>query len=112
MNRKDTGSELRTNHTVRLDEIKRYGVELYFRPHRYSPKDIILIGAGFLRKGLLDSKGFDGELPYGLRFEDRLETVMYKIDRHPDAERADALNGYYIWKLPEFLLHVEFSVRE
>ncbi len=58
------------------------------------------------------SVGFDGELPQGLQFSDRPEDVVRKVGSYPVTGKADVLTGYFVWKLPEFMLHVGFSVVE
>lgn len=96
-----------------VDALPTHGLELYFRPSRTLPDAApVLSGARYIRKGVHQSVGFDGELPCGLRFSDTLETAFARIGSWPVTGRADALSGYYIWRLPDYLLQVGFSVME
>ncbi len=96
-----------------VDELKTLGVELYFRPSaKANETGHILTGARYIRKGVYFSVGFDGELPQGLQFSDRPEDVLRKVGSYPVTGKADVLTGYFVWKLPEYMLHVGFSVME
>lgn len=96
-----------------VDELKTRGMELYFRPSKKAGESFyIFTGARYIQKGIYFSTGFDGELPKGLRFEDTPELVVKKVGAHPITGSADVLTGYYVWKLPEYMLHVGFSVME
>jgi len=96
-----------------VDELKICGIELYFRPSQEANEPFhILSGARYIRKGVFFSVGFDGELPEGLRFEDTPEVVLRKVGHYPVTGDADELTGYYVWKLPDYMLHVGFSVME
>ena len=100
--------------SIRLDELSTRGVELYF--HRSKEETTegkrILSGARYFRKGIHSSVGFDGEMPCGLTFATPLESLVSKVGSYPFAGQADTLTGHYVWKLPDFLLHVSFSVME
>lgn len=101
----------RSSHEV--DELKTRGIELYFRPsQKQGESHYIFSGARYIHKGLFFSAGFDGELPKGLSFEDTPELAAKKVGAFPVTGAADELTGYYVWKLPEYLLHVGFSVME
>ena len=96
-----------------VDELKTLGLELYFRPSgKANETGHILTGARYIRKGVYFSFGFDGELPKGLQFRDRPEDVVRKVGSYPVTGKADVLTGYFVWKLPEYMLHVGFSVME
>ena len=96
-----------------VDELKTLGVELYFRPTaKANESGHILTGARYIRKGVYFSVGFDGELPKGLQFSDRPEDLVRKVGSYPVTGKADVLTGYFVWKLPEYMLHVGFSVME
>jgi hypothetical protein len=96
-----------------VDELKTLGIELYFRPSgKANEIGHILTGARYIRKGVYFSVGFDGELPKGLQFSDRPEEVVRKVGSYPVTGKADVLTGYFVWKLPEYMLHVGFSVME
>lgn len=96
-----------------VDALQTHGVELYFRPSKTSDTPCsVLTGARYIRKGVYWSAGFDGALPRGIRFEDAPEVFLARIGRLPDTGKADTLTGHYIWKLPEYLLQIGFSVME
>jgi hypothetical protein len=96
-----------------VDELLTRGIELYFRRSQKNDESFfILSGARYIRKGLYSSAGFDGALPKGLLFSDTPETVVGKVGSYPVTGKADELTGYYVWKLPEYMLHVGFSVME
>jgi hypothetical protein len=96
-----------------VDELKTHGIELYFRPSKKKDESFhIFSGCRYIRKGLMFSAGFDGELPKGLRFDDTPDVAVKKVGAFPVTGNADELTGYYVWKLPEYLLHVGYSVLE
>ncbi|MTV53265.1 hypothetical protein [Pseudoduganella buxea] len=96
-----------------IDALATHGVELYFRQsNATSTPEAVLSGARYIRKGLYWSSGFDGELPKGICFDDTPERVLQKVGVYPVTGKANTLSGYYVWNLPEFLLHVGFSVME
>ncbi|MCE3607770.1 hypothetical protein LXA47_29840 [Massilia sp. P8910] len=96
-----------------VDALSTHGIELYFRTAIGSERTLnVLSGARYIRKGVYGSVGFDGALPKNLLFEDSPEIVIKKIGGFPVTGKADALSGYYVWNLHEFLLHVGFSVME
>jgi len=47
-----------------------------------------------------------------LTFDDTPEAAVKKVGAFPVTGSADELDGYYVWNLPEYLLHVAFSVME
>ncbi len=96
-----------------VDALATHGVELYFRQSKDSTNtESVLSGARYIRKGLYWSSGFDGDLPKGIRFEDTPERVLAKVGSYPITGKANTLSGYYVWRLPEYLLHIGFSVME
>lgn len=97
-----------------IDALETHGVELYFRSskNQHQTGKNILSGARYIRKGVNWSAGFDGHLPQGLRFEDTPEVAVRKIGSLPITGKADVLTGYFVWKLPKYLLQVGFSVME
>ena len=100
--------------SIRLDELPTRGVELYFhRSQELSTQGKrVLSGARYFRKGVHSSAGFDGEMPCGITFASPLESLVSAVGTYPIAGQADSLTGHYVWKLPEYLLHVSFSVME
>lgn len=106
--------ELEEGSSLRIDSLATHGVELYFHQSQEAESEgaRILTGARYFRQGVHFSKGFDGELPFGLRFSMGLESLIPAIGSYPLAGAADSLTGHYVWKLPDYLLHVSFSVME
>jgi len=106
-------AEADDNSSHEVDELKTRGVELYFRPSQKTSESFyVLAGARYSHKGLFSSVGFDGEMPKGLTFDDTPEAAVKKVGAFPVTGSADELDGYYVWNLPEYLLHVAFSVME
>lgn len=96
-----------------VDAVATHGVELYFRQSNTTDEPCsVLTGGRYIRQGLWGSVGFDGALPKGIRFEDGPEMLVKKVGSYPQAGTADFLSGYFVWRLPEYVLHVNFSVME
>ncbi|NIA00577.1 hypothetical protein [Massilia sp. CCM 8734] len=107
-------SPIQDGRSYEIDALETHGVELYFRvsKNRHQAGENILSGARYIRKGLSWSAGFNGHLPNGLQFDDTPEVAVRKIGSLPITGKADVLTGYFVWKLPEYLLQVGFSVME
>lgn len=101
-----------------VDAVIEDGIELYFdEANMQDRKDadgevFRFTGLRFFRYGDSGSRGFKGQLPSGLKFADRPEQVIAKVGVPPTAGDADEFSGYYVWNLPDYLLHVMFSVQE
>lgn len=66
----------------------------------------------FYRERELDSRGWNGALPFGLIFDDSLETAVKKIGCSAD-ERADTqFDGYALWHFSNYSLHIYYSTME
>ncbi|MCE3605760.1 hypothetical protein LXA47_19430 [Massilia sp. P8910] len=94
-----------------IDALPTNGVEIYFDAAHDRDANV-LSGIRYIRKGIYWSSGFEGELPKGIRFEDRPETIVAKVGEYPVTGVANCLSGYYLWNLPEFLLQISFSTME
>ena len=97
----------------RGDEVFRYlkshGLSLYFR----DGADVgtpVLAGYRVNRAGDMDSAGYPGPLPFGLAFSTRLEDIIPRVGRDPDAHGVAEDTGYFLWNLPGFRLHVLYSL--
>ena len=66
----------------------------------------------FYRERELDARGWSGELPHRLSFEDSPETAVRKMGRGPDLQNDDAYSGYALWHLPSHDLHVFYGTME
>ncbi|QBE61739.1 hypothetical protein [Pseudoduganella lutea] len=96
-----------------IDALPTHGVELYFRQSKETiDAKSVLSGARYIRKGLNWSSGFDGDLPMGIGFDDTPEQFLAKVGCYPVTGKANVLTGYYVWRLPEHLLHIGYSVME
>ena len=101
-----------------VDAVVHDGIELYFDPP--SEKDAKdgegnvyrFSGLRMFRFGDSGSKGYKGTLPNGLVFADKPEVVIAKVGSAPVASELDEFSGYFVWNLPDYLLHVMFSVQE
>ena len=92
------------------DEITRLtqpkGITLYFNdvPNAVVQDDNAtgvqrrMVGITFKRRGDLESKGYEGDLPFSFEFGDSPDTLIAKAGRVPDNKHAsDQLMSYY-WK--------------
>lgn len=104
---------IRSECSREVNALATHGLELYFRTSNDPAQHAnVLSGARYIRKGVYWSAGFDGALPMGLRFEDTPETVVAKVGSYPVSGNATSFVGYYCWRLPDYLLHVGFTVME
>ena len=97
----------------RGDEVFRYlkshGLSLYFRDGA-DVGTTVLAGYRVNRAGDMDSAGYPGPLPFGLAFSTRLEDIIPRVGRDPDAHGVAEDTGYFLWNLPGFRLHVLYSL--
>lgn len=97
----------------RGDEVFRYlkshGLSLYFRDGA-DVGTTVLAGYCVNRAGDMDSAGYPGPLPFGLAFSTRLEDIIPRVGRDPDAHGVAEDTGYFLWNLPGFRLHVLYSL--
>lgn len=56
-----------------------------------------------------DSTGWQGELPFGLSFEDSPEELFSKVRVPPAQQESSELTGHAVWHLPACSLHVLYS---
>jgi hypothetical protein len=97
------------------------GLELVFTParnlknpyrsrlERKSPTTLVLGAVRFLRSRELDARQWTGALPFDLSFDDTQRTVQAKLARKPDEQEDDDLDGFAVWRFPEYSLHVLYD---
>ena len=93
-----------------------HGIVLYFlRNPDEAPDSPIrntgaaLTGVRFFRARFRDARGWAGELPFGLSFDEAYPAFEEKIGRAPDSGRDESLSGYAVWRFPEFTLHLVYD---
>lgn len=93
---------------LRLD----YGFELYFCPGTdigLKQKRLVFAGLKFYRDRDLDARGWPGELPFSLQFDDDPDTLLRKVGVKPVEHKDDDLDGAALWHFERFSLHVYYS---
>jgi len=108
-----------------LDEIREssqadlripYGLMLYFAdPSLRKPgrvEDFVLSAMMFLQERELDGRGWPGDLPYGIAFDDSPEMVARKVGRPPDAQHDQDFTGVATWHEPILTLRVVYSTMD
>jgi hypothetical protein len=109
----------------RADQIKEsskadfripYGLILYFadpsirQPSRV--EDFVLTAIVFLREREMDGRGWPGDLPYRIAFDDSPEVVVRKMGRSPDAEQVGDFTAIAAWHEPKLTLRVVYSTMD
>jgi len=92
-----------------------YGFELYFCPGTdigLEQKRLVFAGVKFYRDRDLDARGWPGELPFGMRFDDDPNTMLRKAGVKPVEHRDEYLDGAALWHFERFSLHVYYSTLE
>ncbi|OWQ48357.1 hypothetical protein CDL60_07215 [Roseateles noduli] len=56
-----------------------------------------------------DSTGWQGELPFGLSFEDSAEELFAKVRVPPAQQESSELTAHAVWHLPACSLHILYS---
>lgn len=57
----------------------------------------------------MESVGWNGELPFGLDFEDSPSSLFEKVPGSPVQQSDSILTGHGVWHFPDFTLHVLYS---
>jgi hypothetical protein len=76
---------------------------------RRPPETLVLGAVRFFRSRGLDARQWNGELPFGLAFDDSQRSSQAKIRRKPDEQKDDDLDGYAEWRFREYSLHVMYD---
>ncbi|WP_223669843.1 hypothetical protein [Kangiella shandongensis] len=83
-----------------------YGFEFFLQDELKTPT----FGAIKLyRAGDLDAKGWSGQLPFNLQFDDSPEILFQKISLPPDSHQDDVTTGFALWHFETYDLHVLYS---
>ena len=98
---------------LRLD----FGLELYFQSSRQlaverKDRGLVFAAVKFYRDRELDARGWAGELPFDLKFEDSPEILFKKVSMQPAKKTEDDTSGYVLWHSKSFSLHVFYSTYE
>lgn len=101
------------------DLMPRTGVTLYYRDtanykkltgKAFAEAGPIFAGIRFNRRGDMYSEGFDGALPFGMTFHDTPEQAVQRLGRAPEWQSVEEDTGAYKWQLPDYNLHILFSL--
>lgn len=57
----------------------------------------------------MESVGWNGELPFGLDFENSPSSLFEKVPGSPVQQSDSILTGHGVWHFPDFTLHVLYS---
>lgn len=95
---------------------RAWGIELHFfaDPKRDEDNPIKNKGAGFtgikfFGPRYMDARAWGGELPNGLSFAEALPSIVNKLGRKPDKSADGNLDGFALWNLPNYTLHVLYN---
>lgn len=72
-------------------------------------KALVLGAVQFFRSRELDARQWDGELPFGLSFDDTQQTMLNKIECSPDEQEDDLFSGVALWHFTEFSLEIMYN---
>lgn len=93
-----------------------HGFELGFREplgrEDGSARGYVLTQVVLYREREMEARGWNGNLPMGILFDDSPETVIAKVGRPPDEQRDQTFSGYALWHLQQYTLHVFYSTME
>ena len=94
-----------------LSLVEQAGFELYFSAEAEDPERLVFSGVRFVRIGDLRSVGYEGEMPFDLRFSDTVAGAIGRVGREPDFREVDEDDRceYLHWNLQPFRLHVLFD---
>jgi hypothetical protein len=98
-----------------IDMTEEYGFELQFADlgrdtATSSNRRQALCGIRMYRDRDLDARGWDGQLPFDIRWNDSPTVMLRKVAVAPTKLVEDMMTGSAFWKFPEFELHVMFSL--
>jgi len=99
-----------------IDFRRTYGLKLDFRKSpaadKVSAKALLLHEIELLGKGELESRGWLGDLPFGIRFDDSPETALGRVGQAPTHQENQDFSGQAFWELPDYSLQVAYSTME
>lgn len=99
-----------------IDLRRTYGLKLHVRPlgsgRESTQARRRLHGIECMRAGELESRGWRGDLPFGIRFDDSPEAALAKVGQPPLRQEDQDFSGQAFWELPEYSLQVIYSTME
>lgn len=99
-----------------VDFRRTHGFKLAFRKgpgaNLGTPATLMLHEIECLRAGEFESRGWHGELPMGIGFDDSPETAIAKVGRAPDHQSDQDFAGQAYWALEGYCLLVVYSTME
>lgn len=99
-----------------VDFRRTYGFRLTCRKApgatRGTPATLLLHGIELMRAGELESRGWRGELPRGIVFDDSPEAALAKIGRPPNHQSDQDFAGQAFWSMERLGLLVVYSTME
>jgi len=92
---------------------KRRGIKLRFR-RRFSAGQaaLLLDQIEYVRPNGFESCGWQGSLPFGIRFDDSPDSVTEKVGLAPRRQADQDFVGEVFWELPEWSMRVKYSTME
>lgn len=91
---------------TQLDLRESLGASLTFVKSKTGP---LLHSITFHRNRDQESRGWEGQLPLNLDFEDSPKTLFSKISATPASKGNSKLTGYAVWHFKDYTLHVLYS---
>lgn len=97
-----------------IDFRRTYGFKLILRPAVTpgKPKTMVLREIEYQREGEFGSRGWRGELPFDIEFDDSPETMIRKVGQEPTNRDDQDFSGQAYWELPDCALLVGYSTME
>jgi hypothetical protein len=99
-----------------IDFRNTYGFKLGFRKptvaNENSSNAPCLSEIECIRGGEFESRGWRGDLPFGIGFDDSPDTILAKVDRVPSSQVDQEFSGYAFWELNGYSLQVIYSTME
>ena len=99
-----------------IDFRRTYGFKLGFRKSPTSPsgpfKALVLHEIEYLRAGEFESRGWRGELAFGINFNDSPEVAVAKVGVPPTSQTEQDFSGTVFWEFPDCALQVVYSNME
>lgn len=94
------------NEDDEIDLTESYGLKLHIANQTGEP---LLQGISFYANREMDSVGWQGLLPFDIRFDDSPKVLLNKINQTPREIDVDVNDGYAVWDFDDFSMHVLFS---
>jgi hypothetical protein len=97
-----------------VDARQEFGFELEFEaaeggPTVVAPPASVLRSITVYRDRDLEARGWQGDLPFGIRMDDSPSQVLAKVGHPPVRRSEQRLTGSAMWHFEKFSLHVVYS---